>query len=77
MLRREYRFRGARGEFAPDIRGARLEDHWPTLRRTCDIQRTTHREMLALVVKRVQFGGIEVTSRRAIPQESVIVPAIP
>ena len=47
-LRGEHQFGQPRGEVAAGVRCAGLHQHRPPLRRARDVQRTAHREMLAL-----------------------------
>lgn len=74
---REHHLGPAGGEVLAVRGGARLDEHGVTLGRTGHVERTAHREVLALVVEDVQPVGLEVAPGLLVVPERVVVPAVP
>lgn len=70
LVRSEDHFRRRRREAPPVIGLPGLHYHRVTLRRTTDIQRAAHLEMLALVVGVVHLVGVEEPPRLLVAQEA-------
>ena len=76
-LRGEHRLRGLGRELAPGLGRAGLHDDRPALDRPRDVERTAHRQKLALVVEHMQLVGIEKDAVLDVADEGVIRPAVP
>ena len=74
---REHHIGGRRRHVLALLGGAGLHDHRIALRRARNVDRSAHREMLALVVEYVNFCRIEEDARRLVAHEGVVLPAVP
>ena len=77
LVRDEHDFGGLRREFLARFRRTGLHDDGPALRRTRDVERPAHLEVLAAMVEHVQLVGIEIDAAFLVAQEGVVFPAIP
>ena len=73
----EYDFRGFGGELPTRVGCTGLHDDRPALDRSSDVQRTTHRQMIALVIEDVHFLRIEEDAACLVVQPCVVGPTVP
>jgi len=64
-------------ELTAGVRSAGLDDDRPALDRAGDIQRTAHRQELALVVEHMQPVGVKIDPVFDVTDEGVLGPAVP
>ncbi len=74
---REHHVGGARGEQQPGLRAAGLQEDRPSLRCAPDIQRSLDLEERAVMVERMDLGGVDIEPGRPVRDQRVVVPAIP
>src|SRR6201999_1105403 len=77
LLRGEDRLGDPRGEIAAGLRGARLHEDRPTLRRARHAERPGDAEVLTLVVDRVDALGGGEDPRLLVADQRVVLPAVP
>src|SRR5271154_4529468 len=73
----EYDFGGFSGELASHIGRAGLDDDRPALDWPRDVQRTPHRQMLALMIENVHLVRIEEDATRLVSPPRIVRPTVP
>jgi len=77
VLRREDQLGEAGGEPHARLRGAGLHEHRVALRRARDVERSEHREVLALVRDPVDPAGVEIEAGLRVGDDRLRIPAVP
>ena len=77
LLGGEHHLGGAGGELAAGLGLAGLHDHRVALGRPRHVEGAFHREMLALVARRMHLVRVEELAARLVADEGLVLPAVP
>src|SRR5262245_23104564 len=76
-MRTEDRFRKSGCELASLVGSTGLHQHWVTLGRTRNVERSAHLTILSDVIEIVHLFRVEEQTAFLVPYEGVVVPGIP